>query len=274
MATTGTSRTEPMRRRPLRAVRALAVLAVGLIPAGCGRDGGSAPPTTTSSSFAATATNPADALDATVAALPPAGHATITSPPEGATVRIPFVVAGSANVDAPALVAQALASEGARLCERSVPAPPGASLQGSWQVTLAFTAPADGAATLRVLTRDARGAETTLATRALRVDPAPPLVAVDTPACNARLAADASLVARGTAAGGVAVTVELGGPGGLVGRQQLPAGAAGPDGRAAWEATFDLSGVAPGSYELAAYTTGGPEAGPHDIFAVPVEVTP
>jgi hypothetical protein len=261
----------PRARRTVIVLLLLTSSGAALLAACGGGDGGR--PTATASPHA-TATNPADALDATVSALPPAGVATIVSPAEGATVRIPFVAAGSANIDATALVVQAIGGEGARLCERAVQAPPGTSLQGSWQVTMAFAAPGDGTATLRVLTRDAAGAEATLAMRALRLDAALAPIVVDAPACNAAVPAGTALIARGTAAAGMPITVELGGARGLVTRHALDPAAAGPDGRWSWEASFDLASVAPGAYELAAYTTGGSEAGPHDIFAVPVEVTP
>ncbi len=256
----------------------LASISVALLATACGGGGSSATATprvaptgtaTARASLPPTST-PATSGTVTIAAI------AIQSPIDGERLAVPIPVTGVANVSDGALVVAAVDGAGKVLCQRNVPTPGAVGTAGSWKTALAFAPPAaDTEVTLRAFTLSAKdGSVQSLVTRRVQVTTTPPNIVIATPACNADVQALTTLNVSGEASVfEAALVVELrDAQGTAIQKQSVKASAGAPE-RAPWQTSFDLSGVATGTYEIAAYNLSARNGAVENEFANPIRIT-
>ncbi len=253
----------------LRRLIIVAVLAGALPLAACGSGGGKTATPTTAALASAT-----PALTAAATTAPAA--ISIDRPAAGAAVRVPFEIAGGANVFEGALQVQILGADGRVVCQRSVQATSGTGTPGTWATTMAFAPPASpGRATIRTFNVSARdGREENVVTRDIHLQSDAPAIVIAAPRCNADVAQGTMLAVNGTASVFEAsLIVELrDGRGTPFVTQIVTADAAGPaTGR--WNTTLDLATVVAGAYELVAYGISARDGAQENVFAIPIRIT-
>jgi hypothetical protein len=236
---------------------------VSLAMSACGGSGGGTAPSATTPSRATSP--PAIASSST----PPA--IAIDQPAAGATLSIPFDIAGTVSVPDDALVVS-IADAAGTLCEHELKVAVG----GAWRTTMAFAPPAAaGPVTIRAFNRNpGDGTEANVVTRTVQLSSTPPDIVIAEPRCAADLAADSAFRVSGTARVFEAtLTVELRSvTGAVVAQQHVTADAAGPaTGR--WSAELDLTAIPAGRYDLVAYNFSPQDGAPEHIFSIPVRIT-
>jgi hypothetical protein len=258
---------------------ATAVAVSASLFAACGDDGDADRTPAPSASPAATATNLVSPTSGpspiTARATPTTGAITIGSPDEGASVRVPVVATGAANVFEAALTVEVVATDGAVLCQRHIQATSGSGSPGTWSTTLAFPPPdRSRPADLRAYSSSPDdGTMVNLVTRRITVLPDHPAIYITAPRCGDRFAPGASIDVAGRALVFEAVLhVDLRDAAGTVVATQRVMAASGTE-----ESPFSTSiavppGAADGFYDLVAYSLSARDGAVIDEFSVPVEV--
>lgn len=159
-----------------RVLAIAALLSVGGVLVGCST--ASEPNQSTASASSTTPTS-----TPTVQAAPPIS---IGTPLDGATISVPFLVAGSEKNHDAALTVEAVDAVGNRLCTLNIPATSGTATPGSWQGTVAFPPPdAAELVTLRVYAPSPTdGSPTDLVAQAITVSAEQPPIFLISPACG------------------------------------------------------------------------------------------
>jgi hypothetical protein len=259
-----------MRGQGLAAI--VCALAVAVSSA-CGGDDGSSGSTTPGNRTAVVSPTPAAAEPT------PASGIVIDEPAEG-SVRVPIEMSGQANVFEGALTIDAVGSDGTTvLCSRHVQVEAGSGTPAVWKGTLAFVPTASGEVpvTLRAYSLSARdGSMENLVTRSVTLADFTPPLFMSAPACGAE--ASGSLTVSGLStffempffvdvrdASGQAIVKQR------VFAKRETTLVRGVD-MAPWEATLDLSGVAPGFYDIVAYTRSASDGSPENEFPVQISV--
>lgn len=259
-----------MRVAPFTAVLLLAIAAVSW---SCGDedDDSNITPTPPLQASATTAAGTGTAI--------PAGTATVEAgivieEPAAGDVRVPVVMSGRANVFEGALTIDALDNTGNVLCVRHIQASSGSGTEGTWSDVLAFPPPAaDAPATLRAYTFSAEnGAMEGVVERDVTLTRDRPDIVITSPSCAQEVAA-ATLTVTGMAqVFEAALSVDIRHSSGVVMTQNVLA-ASGTE-FSPWTATFDLSGLAPGFYDVVAYSHSAMDGSIQDQFPIQISVSP
>jgi len=246
---------------------AVAISTVALILAGCAPGAGGRQPTSTPPSA-----TPAPSGVATQ----PSGAIRIDEPGEGETVRVPFTTTGASNTFEAALTIDVVDESGTTLCVRHLTATAGSGEIGTWEGALAFP-PQDAAqsAMLRAYTFSPKdGSMTDLVERRVTVSPERPDIVLTAPRCGDVYAAGTAIPLLGTAAVfEAALTVELrdtrGEP--VV---SVPVTAEECCVESSFSSTLEIpEALAPGWYDVVAYSLSAKDGSVIDEFPVQVEIT-
>jgi hypothetical protein len=247
--------------------------AIALTAWSCGDDDDGAP----------TATAPApSATPAATSTTAPSASPTLESgilieePADGATLTSPITMSGRANVFEAALTIDALGNAaGLVLCTRHVMATAGTGTEGSWEGVLAIDPPdTDVPITLRAYTFSAMdGSMQDLQERSVTLSTEDPAIVITTPACAANVG-NTSLTVEGMALVFEAVLhVDIRDSSGTVVATNRVMAASGTE-FSFWSTTFDLSGLAPGFYDLVAYDLSARDGAIENEFPVQISVGP
>ena len=205
----------------------------------------------------------------------------IDEPAQGATVKVPLALSGTADVFEAVLHVQALAPNGRLLCARRVMASSGSGTRGDWKTTMSFAFPAgvDGPlpARIRAFSLSAKdGAEENIVERDVTVAPEPPDIVIVEPSCGVSVSKRAGLDVSGTAdVFEAALMLELHDAQGKAVLSQNVMSAEGQT-RSPFVALLDLSdpAIIPGEYDLVALSFSAMDGSRENEFAVPVTITP
>jgi hypothetical protein len=243
----------------------LFVLAIPLISCDDDDDGADA----TSTSPAATATTSAASPTVSAAAI------TIDEPLADSTARSPVTMSGTANVFEGALTIDALGNAaGLVLCTRHVQATSGTGTPGTWEGILAFTPPPDPAPiTLRAYSFSAMdGTMENVVERSVTVSSERPNIVINSPACAEEVSG--TLTVEGMAeVFEAALSVDIRDASGTAVMTQNVMAASGTE-FSPWSATFDISSLTPGFYDVVAYTHSARDGAVIDEFPVQISVRP
>ncbi|MBI5285208.1 MAG: hypothetical protein HY874_08960 [Chloroflexi bacterium] len=254
-----------------RRLHILLLIAISVALSACS-SGGGASATSTPAPRPTPGTRTAPSPAATTAA----SAISIDEPRAGASVRVPLVISGAANVFEAVLFVQVTGVDGRALCERRVQATSGTGTPGTWATIMAFPPPASPApVTIRAFSRSPRdGSEENAVTRSVQVSAEPPAIIIAEPRCNTDIAQGSTLTVNGTARVFEAtLMVELRDAAGVVVKTALVTADAGAPDTGHWSTTLDLATVVAGAYELVAYSTSARDGSPENIFAIPVRIT-
>jgi hypothetical protein len=223
----------------------------------------------------ATPPPPATSTSAAASQTPLASGIVINDPAEDAAVTSPVTMSGAANVFEGALTIDALGNAaGLVLCRRHVRATSGTGTPGTWKGILAFQPPpTDGPITLRAYTFSAMdGSMQDLVERSVTASAEMPNIVITSPSCAAEVSA-ATLSVEGMASVFEAVLfVDIRDAGGtaLLTERVMASGTE----FSPWAASFDVSGLTPGFYDIVAYNLSAREGAIENEFPVQVSVGP
>jgi len=254
-----------------RFILALACLLLfPLAAAGCdddddGNDAVPSPP------VGATATAPA-----TTATPSTAPAITIDEPLEGGDVTAPIQMSGTANVFEAVLHIDALGNAaGTVLCSRRVMATSGTGTPGDWSGVLAFAPPETAAPiTLRAYSFSPRdGAMEHLVERSVTLQPQRPNIVITSPKCAEEVSGAMMTVEGMAQVFEAALVVDLRDEFGTVIDQQFVMAASGVE-FSPWNATFDVSALAPGFYDVVAWSESPQDGRVINVFPVQITLAP
>lgn len=195
--------------------------------------------------------------------------------PASGNVSVPIAMSGRANVFEGALTIDALGNAaGLVLCTRHVQATSGTGTEGTWEGVLAFAPPAvDTPITLRAYTFSAMdGSLQDVVERSVTVSSEQPAIVIESPACAAEVSG--ALTVSGMALVFEAVLhVDIRDASGAVVMTQRVMAAGGTE-VSPWSATFDISGLTAGFYDLVAYDLSARDGAIENEFPVQISVAP
>ncbi len=257
-----------MRRRP-------AILLISAIAAfaawGCDGDDDNPAPTAPP----ATVTAPTGAVTAAPSGSPTIEAGIVIEQPASGNVRVPIEMRGRANVFEAALTIDALGNAaGLVLCTRHVQATSGTGTEGTWEGILSFVPPAEDAPiTLRAYTFSAMdGSMLDVVERGVTLSSDRPNIVIDSPACAAKVSGTLTVSGRALVFEAVLHVDIRDASGAVVMTQRVMAA----DGTlfTPWNATFDLSALTPGFYDLVAYDLSARDGTIENEFPVQISVGP
>lgn len=125
----------------------------------------------------------------------------IEKPPADSTVSTPVGLSGTADTFEAAVTVDALDATGRQLCVRNIMATSGSGSPGTWQTTLAFPPPSDGAPiTLRAYDFSAKdGSMENRVQRTVTVSAEHPAIYITSPSCGGKVAPGSTLHVTGRA---------------------------------------------------------------------------
>jgi hypothetical protein len=228
-------------------------------------------PSATPTTAAATATAPPAASPTLEAGI------LIEEPAEDTTVTAPVTMSGRANVFEAALTIDALGNAaGLVLCTRHLMATAGTGTEGTWEGVLAFAPPEGGVdvpITLRAYTFSPMdGSLQDLVERSVTLSSQRPNIVITSPSCAQDLSG--TLTVTGMAqVFEAALSVEIRDASGTAVMTQNVMAASGTE-FSPWTATFDLTALTPGFYDLVAYNFSAMDGSFQDEFPVQISVSP
>ena len=200
------------------------------------------------------ATEPAASATAPPSASPTVEAGIIIEEPASDTVQSPIEMSGRANVFEGALTIDALGNAaGTVLCTRHVQATSGTGTEGTWEGILAIDpTDTDVPITLRAYTFSAMdGSMQDVVERDVTLSSEDPAIVINAPPCAAEVSG--TLTVEGLALVFEAVLhVDIRDSSGTVLATNRVMAASGTE-FSSWRTTFDISGLAPGFYDLVAY---------------------
>lgn len=200
----------------------------------------------------------------------------IDEPAPDATVTVPFTMSGGANVFEAALTIDVLGNAaGAVLCTRHVQATSGTGTPGTWEGIMAFTPPDTPVpVTLRAYNFSARdGAMENVVERSVTLSDERPNIVIESPAC-AEDVGQGMLSVSGMALVFEAVLfVDIRDASGTAVLTQRVMAAGGTE-FSPWTATFDLSALPGGFYDVVAYNLSSRDGAIENEFPVQIAVGP
>jgi hypothetical protein len=224
----------------------------------------------------ATATSPAATSTSPTAATPTplASGIVINEPAEDATVTVPITMSGDANVFEAALTIDALGNAaGLVLCTRHVQATSGTGTPGTWEGILAFQPPASaGPITLRAYTFSAMdGSMQELVERTVTVSSERPDIVITSPQCAEEVTGPSLTVEGMAEVFEAALVVDIRDASGAAVMSQNVMAASGIE-FSPWSATFDISGLTGGFYDIVAYSGSAQDGSIINVFPVQISV--
>jgi hypothetical protein len=253
----------------VRRIVLLATLAALALPLLAACDDDDAPSATSMPSATATTTvaaTPTTGPDAAIA---------IDEPATGSTVAVPVEMTGTANVFEAVLIVDALNDSGVPVCRRRLMATSGTGTPGDWSGVLALPPPAEDAPiTLRAYSFSAMdGSMINLVERSVIVSDESPDIVITSPGCDEEVSG-ATLVVEGTAqVFEAALVVEIRDEFGSVRLSQNVMAASGVE-LSPWSASFDVSTLVPGFYDVVAYSISAEDGSIINVFPVQISRVP
>ena len=258
-------------KRMLALAAVLAALTMTSCSSGSGDTPSSSPPSSPSAEESSPTTSPSeDAPDGTAT---PA--ITIETPVEGATIAVPFIASGSANVFEAALTIDVVDESGMTACVRHLTATSGSGTPGTWQGMLAFPPEEDQLrVTMRAYTfSQVDGSMANLVEIPLTVSPERPRIILTSPRCGDVYAPGGPMQLLGSASlFEAALTVELRDSAGTT-LLQMPVTAEECCVESQFSSMMTIpTGLSSGFYDVAAYSLSAKDGSVENEFIVQIDV--
>jgi hypothetical protein len=235
----------------------------------CGDDDDDSTPTAEAPTAAPSATEPSDPT-----AVPTLEAGIVIEQPVAGNVRSPITMLGRANVFEAALTIEAQDDAGNTLCTRHVMATAGTGTEGTWEGVLAFDPPeTETQLTLRAYTFSPRdGSMQDLVETGVILSTENPNIVITSPACAAVVSGTLTITGMAQVFE-AALSVDIRDASGSAVMTQNVLAA---DGTmfSPWTATFDLSTLPGGFYDVVAYSHSAQDGSVINEFPVQISVAP